>query len=523
VTPTANEARPDVLIVGAGPVGMVLACELLQRGVRVRIVDRIAEVDHAAARGAAGANADPHSRAILLVPRVLELLRRVGVADELVRAGTPVSSIRYCSAGRPVGTVAFSELADTDFKYVLALPQRETERVLRRRLAELGGVVERGVALEELGDPRRPRVRLRHPDGAVEEVTPGWLVGADGAASTTRKLLGVRLEGDPTDVTYVIADAPLTGPVPAGAQYYYSDDGLLAVIPMRDGLYRIAGNVPHDTAQTEPRWQELLQAAVDARARAPLRVGPPEYARLVRPRCGRATRFRVGRCFLVGDAAHVITPAGGQGMNLGVQDAVNLGWKLAAVVRDGLAESVLDTYEPERREAAIRMSATTARIIGLARPRGPLRVALRDAAVRGADRVGLVQRALARLLSQLDVDYGSRGPLRRGLIRRGPWRGQRVPPGATSLAEGGYTALLWPGRRVPRNWAGTSARLRAALGGQVAVRDLGERPPAAASRLRRLLGPASVVAIVRPDGHLAHVARVRDVDATVAFVTGLSA
>jgi FAD binding domain len=279
------------------------------------------------------------------------------------------------------------------------------------------------------------------------------------------------------------------------------------------------------TGTGTPHWQELLQGAVDARARAPLRVGPPTYARLVRPRCGRATRFRVGRCFLVGDAAHVITPAGGQGMNLGVQDAVNLGWRLAAVLRAGMGESVLDSYEPERRAAAARMSATTARIIGLARPSGALRVALRDAAVRGADRVGLGQRALARLLSQLDVDYG--GPRKRPSRRARS--GQRVPPSALGVTgepgEEVYTALLWPGRRAAADWSSTSARLRSRLAGRVAVRDLADR--AAPDRgpdhaLDRAFGPAPVVALVRPDGHLAHVARLRDVDAAADVVVALA-
>ncbi|HEY0987612.1 MAG TPA: FAD-dependent monooxygenase, partial [Kofleriaceae bacterium] len=294
---------PQVLIVGSGPVGLVLACELLQQGVAVRLINKISELD---------AN-DPHSRAILLVPRALESLRRIGVAERLVAAGREVKAIGYHAEGRLLGTARLDRMDDTPYRFILALPQRETERVLRERLTELGGTIEWGTALQHLDTSGpRPRAVLRHASGG-EVATPDWLVGADGASSTVRRLLGSSLNGDATDVTYLIADAPIAGCSADDAQYYYSQHGIVAVIPMRNGLYRIACNVPHDTgASGEPRWQEVLQHAVDQRCGRPLVVGVPTYARLVRPRCGAAGELRFGRCFLAGDAGHVITPAGGQ-------------------------------------------------------------------------------------------------------------------------------------------------------------------------------------------------------------------
>ena len=518
-TAGGSAGSPEVLIVGAGPIGMVLACELLQQGVRVRLIDQLELLQQD----------DPHSRAILVVPRALELLRRIGVSERMVEVGRQVPGIGYYSEGRLLGTARFNRMSDTPYPFILALPQRATENVLRQRLHELGGSVERGVSLEDLTSPEGPRVLLRHPDGSAEEVNPQWMVGADGAASVTRRYLGTELGGDPTDVTYVIADAPVSGPITSDARYYYSRNGLVAIIPMRDGLYRVAGNVPHRVDGQEPRWQELLQDIVNHRTRAQLTVGEPTYARLVRPRCGAAGVFRSGRCFLVGDAAHVITPAGGQGMNLGIQDAVNLGWKLGGVLRGRLAEQVLDSYHTERSAAVARMSATTARIVSLSLLRGRLKVGLRDATFKATDRAGLVQRVLAPLLSQLDVDYGltAGGPLR--IRRQAAHPGQRVPAFAPLPTDGAgsawlaldrdrYTVLAWPGRLVAEDWGVTLARLRGRVLDRAAVLDGGIASGGAAAALRQIFGDSPLVAVVRPDGHLAHVTEVGRTDETLRFL-----
>ena len=538
--PTAHRPSrrdPDVLVVGAGPVGLALACDLLQQGVHVRVVDSADEP----------APDDPHSRAILLVPRALEQLRRIGVSERLVATGRRVPGITCFSDGRRLGRAHLDRLAGTPYPFLLSLPQRQTERVLRDRLAELGGRVEQGTRLTSLEQQDdRPRVFLSQEGRSAEQVAPRYVVGADGAASTTRRLLGIDLVGDPTDVTYVIADAPLSGedgragaaPV-TDAHYYYSRAGLLAVVPMQGGLFRIAGDIPHreDAApRTAPEWQALLQEVVDRRAGGGLVVGTPTYLRTVRPRCGIADRFRVGSVFLVGDAAHVITPAGGQGMNLGLGDVANLAWRLGGVVRGTLAPDAVDGYAPERRDAVARTSATTARIVGFARQSTRARAALRDAAFLLAERTGLVQRALAPLLSQLDVDYGR--PFDGRVLRRPRpgGVGQRVPVVVPSLddhledaahapavlAPQSHTVLLWPGSRTPPGWSADVARVRAALGPGRPVVDLAGLPTAPAGALAAVLGRGPLLATVRPDGHLAHVAPVDHPEQTAQALAALA-
>jgi 2-polyprenyl-6-methoxyphenol hydroxylase-like FAD-dependent oxidoreductase len=522
--PAADGGRTttEVLIVGAGPIGMVLAAELLLQGISIRLIDRQEAVDED----------DPHSRGILVWPRSLELLRRIGVADELVEAGHRSPGVNYYSEGRLRGTAWMNRLADSPYPFVLTLPQLETERVLRRRLAQLGAVVERGVALTGLDTGEElPQALLRHPDGRTEQVVAQYVVGADGPGSTTRELLGIRFDGEAIDVTYAIGDAPVSGSVPANAQYYYSRDGVVALVPLKGGVYRIAANIPHRAPDAENPPRELLEEVINRRAHTRFTVGEPLWTRSFRPRLGLAERYQEGRCFLVGDAAHVISPAGGQGMNIGFQDAANIGWKLGGVLRGRLAPTILDTYGPERSVGAARMSKTSAAQARFAMQRSTLRIARRDALFVAARWTGLLDRVLVPLLAQTDGDYteSPTDPLFRRIPH--PARpGQRVPlfspspePGsAPALDLFHHTVVLWPGRRVPADWEVTAQAVRRELGELATVLDLATAPQAFAAQGRRALGDHAVIAVVRPDGHLAHLAPTRQPELTAAYLRALA-
>ncbi|HEX3781640.1 MAG TPA: FAD-dependent monooxygenase [Pseudonocardiaceae bacterium] len=494
----------EVLIVGAGPVGLVLACELRQQGIEVRVIDRRERYEGAGSS---------QSRAILIWPRILEQLRRIGVSDRMVAQGHVLPSVSYFSTGRLRGTVHIDRLADSAYPCILTLAQNDTEAILLARLRELGGTVETGTELTEIHDPdAHPTAVLKHADGRTETVRPTWLVGADGPGSSTRRLLDIEFTTDPIDVTYGIGDFPIDGEVPNSVQYYYSRNGIGVIVPLRDGMYRIAGNIPHREPGDLRPPAAMYQSMLDQRTKLPIRLGEPAWTNSFRPRCGVVRQYRRGRCFLAGDAAHVVSPAGGQGMNIGLQDAVELGWKLGGVLRGRFNESILDTYEPERTSAARRVADTSAAQIRFGAARTLRRILVRDTLFASADRIGLLQRRFAPLLAQTDFTYGTEpsGSLFWG-VRKPAQVGDRLPvfapptvaAGLPSLDLHDYTILCWQGGLSNAQWKPLAAQLTTAFAAHGTVHDLSGAIGRAGSAIRELLGGSAAVLAVRPDGHIA--------------------
>ncbi|WP_328943737.1 FAD-dependent monooxygenase [Streptomyces sp. NBC_00250] len=514
---TVHGADRPVLVVGAGPVGLVVACELLQQGIPVRVVD-------------AGRGHTAHSRANVIWPRNLELLDRIGVTEELLDTGHRLAGTAFYSRGRHLATAWMSKLPDSPYPFALTLSQNDTEGVLRRRLAALGGTVEQGVRLTALDNAADgPAVKLEHEDGRTEELEPSWLVGADGAHSTVRKELGIGYDGPPVDVSFAITDARLTTTLSEDLSHYcYAPSGAMVLGPMGGGVHRIALNVPHDAyGEDNPPPREMFQQVVDDRAAGRSRVEELLWSGSFRVRVRIASAFRSGRCFLAGDAAHVISPAGGQGMNTGMQDAFNLAWKLSGVLRGEFGEPILDSYDSERRAVSHEVARSTALLTKAGLVNTPAKVALRDAAFTAADRTGLFQRRFAPQLSQTAVSYDgdrhprmplrvSSGPVASGPVASGPVTGSgpgaggsgEAAPVAPRLDSGGWptidrdrhTVLLWPGTRTPpADWQRTRDRVRRELPDGTPVLDLTRAVPRG---LARALGPGPAVAVVRPDGHL---------------------
>ncbi|MFC4032364.1 FAD-dependent monooxygenase [Streptomyces polygonati] len=516
-----DSGEPGVLIVGAGAAGLMLACDLLQQGVDVRVVDRRELLD----------NGDPHSRAVLIWPRMLELLHRIGIVDELVGLGFRITGVSYFSSGRRLGTVPMDTLG-TARPYTLSLPQREIERVLRKRHEELGGRIELGLTLEELDNSGPlPVALLRHSSGAAEIVRPQWLVGADGVGSATRRLLGIGYPGNSFELGISIGDFPVSGPNGTHVEYHYSRFGLLPVIPMGSGVGRLASIVP----PVGDGWQSLsrdqLQAIVDKRASLPYTIGEPKWIRTFQPRPGIAERFRDGRCLLVGDSAHCLVPLGGQGLNLGIQDVFNVSWKLAGVIQGRLRDSVLDSYDTERRVAARQVTAVVDKQILAARQVKRWPSLLRDTVMTLGRWAGLGRRLAAPLISQVGLAYGE--PQTRSLLRPQPRRarpGQRVPfypPSSPATARPAldlsrHMVLLWPGRRVRADWGSVRAAVSGAVGGRAPVHDLAELPAGERRQLLATFGGRPVLAVVRPDGHLAELSPVSRPGAVADFLRSLA-
>ncbi|TNM38265.1 FAD-binding monooxygenase [Nocardioides albidus] len=404
----------DVLVVGAGPTGLTLALQLLSRGVRTRIVDQ-------------DPGSPKMSRAIGLQPRTLETLDMMGIADRLVEIGhrTLRTSV-YVGGRRRLGIDMTA--ADSAYRFILHLPQNRTEEVLRTRLAELGGEVERGVELVDLvqhGD--EVTAALRDVRGHESRTSASYLVGCDGAHSRVRQLLAVPFEGAPYPFEWLLADAELDGVASDDEVHVYWGSAAqpLALIPIDGRLWRVSAPVRADRDGAAPTLEEI-QELVDTRGPGGIVVRSPETLTCFRCQIRSTGTYRVDRVLLAGDAAHIHAPTGAQGMNLGINDAANLGWKLADVVTARAPGALLDSYGAERRPAAQQVMAMTDGMVRFILDPSPVRRALRRA-IMPALRTPLMQRRLADRMAQLAIAYPDSPLSRPGRVRGVPRPGARMP------------------------------------------------------------------------------------------------
>ncbi|GAA3524869.1 FAD-dependent monooxygenase [Amycolatopsis ultiminotia] len=335
---TTASADVGVLIAGAGPTGLTLACELAVRGVRFRLVDR-----SAAFFGG--------SRADGIQPRTLEVFAGLGVLDRILAAGDFGIEMRAYRGGEVVWTGRMSEPTEpapsVPYPNPWFVPQFRTEEILRERLAELGGRVEQPTGLSDFGqDAEGVTATL----STGETVRARYLVGADGGPSTVRRRLGIDFPGETDEsTTMLFADARVDGIGRDHGRIWPGEDRPVSIVPLAGtDLFVVAARPPvHD----EPIREYLQRQITTASGRADIVLREITWHTTWRSNTRLATRFRDGRVLLAGDAAHVHPPTGGQGMNTGIQDGHNLGWKLAAALT-GAAPVVLDSYEPERMSTA---------------------------------------------------------------------------------------------------------------------------------------------------------------------------
>ncbi|MES4905947.1 MULTISPECIES: FAD-dependent oxidoreductase [unclassified Streptomyces] len=468
-----DHAATQVLVVGAGPVGLTTAHELARRGVRVRLVD-----------GAPGPATT--SRALATHARTLETYDQMGVAEELVSRGQRVEHFTLHQNGRRLIRLDtdYSRLP-TRFPFTLMVDQVITEEVLRRAAARHGVEVEWGVRLtgfEDLGTA--VRARLRHPDGSVEEARAGWLVGCDGGHSTVRKKLGLPLLGDSSE-TWLIADAVVECDLPRDSIHWMrTPAGTVMMVPFPEpGKWRLL-----DTTDVEYGGGEAQDADVARRFAAkiragtgrPVRVDTPSWVSVFSIQQRMVPRMGVGRVFVAGDAAHVHSPASGQGMNTGVQDAVNLAWKLAAVVRGEAGPRLLESYGAERVPVGERLlhstrfatalvqlkSRTAASLLrtafGVVRALPPLKARIQRRIMGGMTALDLVYRTGPAVLGEA---AGTR------VATVGPRRAARSPGWReliAELAEPGWTLLAFA---TPDQYPSLCA-LAEAYGGALTVRTV---------------------------------------------------
>ncbi|MEV0670761.1 NAD(P)/FAD-dependent oxidoreductase [Mycobacterium sp. NPDC050441] len=374
----------DVLIVGAGPVGLTAAIVLIQHGHDVTVVDAQAE----------GANT---SRAAVVHPHTLELLEPYGVVDELVARGVHTPSFTIRDRDDLLVAVPFSELP-TAFPYTLMISQADTETFLLNRLEELGGKVLRPATVTEIRQDTDHAIAT-FADG--QQIRARYLVGADGMHSTVRDQAGIAFSGGTYGESFALADVRLSGGVPADEVIlYFSPAGLVVVAPLPDSMYRIVATV--DEAPQHPDIA-FVQSLLNERGpvATPAVVEEVVWGSRFRVHHRVADTFRDNRILLAGDAAHVHSPAGGQGMNLGIEDAVVLGEHLSQVLDAGADEALLDEYATTRRHTARGVVSMTSRLTELATASARRRP-IRNRVMRLAGKLPAVRRALAWRLSGLN-------------------------------------------------------------------------------------------------------------------------
>jgi 2-polyprenyl-6-methoxyphenol hydroxylase-like FAD-dependent oxidoreductase len=387
-----TDPRPDadVLVVGAGPSGLVAAVRLRELGFSVRIVDAAA----APAR---------ESRATLMHAATVEIMTRIGIERPLLGRSARIASISLADDDRVLARMRFADLGGAH-PFALSIPQNVTEGLLITRLAELGVQVERGVQIEGLArqGQRLAATGRSLRDDASWTATSKYLVGADGAHSTVRGLAGIPFDGAPYDEDFVLADVQLAPPPvpPDEARIVLSPHGVTVLGRLPSGRYRIVATAPRGVEPPRTPDREFLDELLRARGIRTRTVSAPEWSSRFRIGHRVARRLRAGRILLCGDAAHVHSPAAGQGMNTGIADAYDLAESIAAdTAGDATA---LDRYERRRLRAARQVVGLTGRITRVALVRGRLGRVLRDSALRVLMRVPRVRRALIRSISGLD-------------------------------------------------------------------------------------------------------------------------
>lgn len=418
-----DDTKLPVLIVGAGPTGLMMAIELARRGIPVRIIEK---------------NAAPSdkSKALFVQARTLEIFEHIGIIDEILKhAFLPLGEVIHFDH-RAI-SFNFSKL-DSPFPFGVTLPQAETEKILRDHLASLGVNIEWNVELLYF-QQKESQVILSLRKGEREEViNASYIVGADGAHSTVRHTLGLAFEGSDLEEGFALADVTLEGESAQDKlQIFIAKQGIIIVFPLPGNVHRVI--VTNVLAKNAEGVLDLegIRALLEERE-CPVQISHPTWLTYFRIHSRRALKYRVGRVFLAGDAAHIHSPAGGLGMNTGIQDAYNLGWKLALVLQQKAPASFLNSYEKERVPVAQKVLEITEKFTKFMTATSPFRQFIRRWLFPRLISKKWFQKAFLDEAAQLKINY-RKSPI---VKDEGPLWGVRAGdrlPDALFMTKGGQT------------------------------------------------------------------------------------
>ncbi|MGB3682210.1 MAG: FAD-dependent monooxygenase [Rubrobacteraceae bacterium] len=506
----------DVLIVGAGPTGLTMANVLAQSGVDFEILDKTD-------------GPTEESRALVVHAKILELLDKLGLANRAVEDGQRMGAAELLREGKSVGELSFFEDGQeqrTPYPMALIYEQHRTERLLIRGLEEAGGRVEWNTELLDLSQTSDGvRATVRRPGGEEEVIEAEWVVGADGASSPVRHSLGLEFEGDTYEQTLFLADLEMEGELGDHRVYIdFTPASFYGLFPMPgDRRFRLIGNVTGDLEGKEEITAEDVQRTLDEHSGLRTRITALHWGSIYRTHRRMTERFRVGRVFLAGDAAHIHSPAGGQGMNTGIGDAYNLGWKLALLVKGEAREPLLDSYEAERMPFACAILGGSDRGFSLVgdttNPLAQrLKVFVAPPLFRVVSQVPVLRRWAFWFVSQLWTEYRESPAVdQSGPVKKGPKAGERAPYGFfearpdagksvfDSLRGPDHHLLIFEGEKPdPDRLAAAREEIEGLLNRYEVTVNV--HPVTTGNRkLHRSYGAkTSSLYLIRPDGHVAY-------------------
>jgi 2-polyprenyl-6-methoxyphenol hydroxylase-like FAD-dependent oxidoreductase len=411
--------RVEVLIVGAGPVGLSAALALAQSKVPIRIIDRLP-------------TPTDESRAAVVHVRTLEHFERLGIVEDFLRTGVKIHGASIYAPGNVLLVRPSFDHLPTHYPFMLGLEQFKTEALLTSRLKQAGIEVERDVELLSFSDTGdQVAAKLKHPGGAETTETFDYLLGADGGHSTVRSGLGLKLEGETLDATWITADVKIRWDRdPSEAVALLSEDGIAFIAAMNDDRWRVIVTGPEWThEQAQKASLEDVQNIVNERFRTNISLYDPVWISAFGINTRMAPTMNRGRVFLAGDAAHVHSPLGGQGMNTGIQDALNLTWKLALVLQGLAKPALLASYDAERHYNAKRLLSRVGPATRMANLRNPVAIEVRNQVIHVLGHLGM-SRVMPQAMSMLDVAYPESPIISEShpsWLSRGPRSGERAP------------------------------------------------------------------------------------------------
>lgn len=539
----------EVLVAGAGPTGLMAACLLVRSGVKVRIIERRVEPTR-------------ESRAFAVQARTLELMQAIGLADRFLARGVIAGSVNLHVKGPFRGGLNFdlARTADTPFPFILMIPQSETETLLIQDLEAQGVRVERGKQLLNLvQDQDGVSAHVTALDGTVEEIRSAYIIGADGSRSVVREASGIGWHGEMLPQRFLLADCKVEWPLDHHRfRVFINGKRIGLFLPLYGSrLSRVmatdlsGGFGEGEAAQPLPLDLKEMQEGMSAAINMPITLSDPVWITRYRAHHRFVDRYRSGRAFVAGDAAHIHSPAGGQGMNTGLQDAANLAWKLSAVLRGGNA-ALLDTYDGERRPVGEKVVKSTGRLFAAAAGQAGFKAALRDLilplALKIISRARPIQTKAFRRLSQRDIVYpaGTAAVVAdKGGWKKGPVPGARAPNAPLRSGRdvfdllAGYRMTVLALSRKPLD-ARQIEHLNQSLAGLVADRpnlsahlvarqDFGMGPgveftalPDVFERYGVDLRDGQALYIIRPDGYVAWRSPTLNIQGAASFLADVA-